>query len=78
MVDLESMSTRVPGVASGVALKSKLLLMYSWYDRLGFTLELRKRFRVITACGMRQSHSDVGNLGLVLGKLDKNNCSKFS
>ena len=46
-------------------------------DILGFTLEFRKRFRAMTDCGMRSSHSDAGNLRSVLAKPDKNNFFEF-
>ena len=56
VVYFEWTNTLVTGSASGVALKSKLPWKYAWGDSLWFILEFRKIFRVITACGMRQSH----------------------
>ena len=56
--------TLVPGGARGVALKSKFLLMDAWAESLGFVREYRSRLIVITAWGMRRSHSWEGNLGL--------------
>ena len=49
--------TLVPGVARGVSLKSKFLLMAVWAERLGFVQEDWRRLRVIMAWGMIQSHS---------------------
>ena len=64
------MNTLVPGEERGVALKSRLPWIYAWADSLGFTLELRKIFRVMTDCGMRQYNSDAVNLVSVLAKTD--------
>ena len=55
--------TMVPGGARGVALKSKLLFMAEWAERLGFVREERSRLRVMTAWGMIRSHSWDGKLG---------------
>ena len=49
--------TLVPGVARGVALKSKFLLMAVWAERLGFVQEYWSGLMVIMAWGMRRSHS---------------------
>ena len=56
--------------ASGVALKSKFPWRYACCDSLLFNIESRKIFRVSMACGMRQSHSDAGNFGSVIFKLE--------
>ena len=56
--------TLVPGGARAVALKSKFPLMAAWSERIGFVQEYRSRLRVITAWGMKRSHSWEGNLGL--------------
>ena len=71
------MSSLVLGGAYGVALKSILLWRYSWADSLGFTLELRKIFRVMTACGKRRSHLYAWDLGSLLANPDKNDLSKL-
>ena len=71
------MSTLVPLVESGVVLNSKFLWVYAWDNSLVFALELRNIFRVRTGCGVIRSHSDVGHLGSVLAKPEKNNCSVF-
>ena len=55
------MSSIIPGGASGVSLKSKFPWRYALADSLGFNPELRKRFIVMTAYGMRLYHSDSGN-----------------
>ena len=55
--------TLVPGGARGVALKSKFPLMAAWSERLGFVQEDQSRLRVITAWGVRRSHSWEENLG---------------
>ena len=55
--------TLVPVGSRGVVLKSKFLLMAVWAERLGFVQEDRRRLRVITAWGMRQSHYWEGKLG---------------
>ena len=49
--------TLLPGGARGVVLKSKIPLMVAWAERLGFVREVQRRLRVITAWGMRRSHS---------------------
>ena len=77
MVYLEWIGNIVPGGAGGVALKSRLQWIYAWADSLGFTIELRKGFRVMAAYGMRQSHSDARNLGSVIAKPDKKYISRF-
>ena len=56
--------TLMSGGARGIALKSKLLLMAAWVERLGFVREYRIRLRVRTAWGMRRSQSWEGKLGL--------------
>ena len=56
--------TLVPGGAKGVALKLKFTLMAAWAERIGFVREERRRLIVITAWGMRRSHSRKGKLGL--------------
>ena len=38
--------------------------MAEWAERLGFVWEDESRLRVITAWGMRRSHSREGKLGL--------------
>ena len=53
----------MPGEARGVVLKSKFPLMAEWAESLGFVREKRSRLRVITAWGMRRSHSWEGKLG---------------
>ena len=55
--------TLVPGRAMGVALKSKLLFMAAWMERIGFLQEERSILRVRTAWGIRRSHSWDGKLG---------------
>ena len=55
--------TLLPGGARGVALKSKFLLMAAWEESLGFVRDDRIRLIVITAWGIRQSHSWEGKLG---------------
>ena len=50
---------------------------YVWGDSLGFTVESRKRFRVIKACGMIWSHLDVGNMVSVFAKPDQNDFFTF-
>ena len=45
--------------------------------KMGFTLEFHKRFKIMTACGMRQYHPYEENLGSVLAKPDKNDFPKF-
>ena len=49
--------TFVTGGAREVALKLKFLLMDTWAERLRFLREDRSRLRLITAWGVRQSHS---------------------
>ena len=56
-------NTLVPGGTRGVAFKSKFPLMAAWAERIGFVREERSRLRVITAWGMRRSHSWDGKLG---------------
>ena len=55
--------TFVRGGARGVALKSKFLVMAAWVEMLRFVREGHSRLRVITAWGMRRSHSWEGKLG---------------
>ena len=55
--------TLVPGGARGVALKSKLVLISVWAERLGFVREEWIRFRLRTALGMIRSHYWDGELG---------------
>ena len=59
--DLVCSNTLVPDGASGVALKSKLLMNAAYAERKRFLLDDFKRFKFSCACGIRQSHSLAGN-----------------
>ena len=56
--------TLVPGGARGVALKAKFLLMAVWAEKLKRVREDQSRLILITAWGVRRSHSWDGKLEL--------------
>ena len=55
--------TLVSGGASGVLLKLKTLLIYAYEEIFGLVRALRSKFRVMSACGRRQSHLVIENFG---------------
>ena len=59
--------TLVPGTASGVLLKLKFPKRQAWVDSLGWRLEERRWFRVMSHWGRRQSHSLSGTSGSQAG-----------
>jgi hypothetical protein len=53
-------STFVPGGTNGVALKFKNPLSAAYADNFGLNRQLRRRFKVSSACGIKRSHSAAG------------------
>jgi hypothetical protein len=53
-------TTRTPGGASGVRLKSKCPWKYAHADNLGLSRDPRRRLRVMTAWSMSRSHKCKG------------------
>ena len=59
-------TTRVPGGARGVRLKSNALFSWASADSLGLRQEGKRRLSVRVALGMRRSQICKGKLGLQL------------
>ena len=53
----------VPGGARGVLSKLNIPSMYECADSFGFTLHMRDRLRVSSACGSNLSHNCIGDDG---------------
>ena len=55
--------TFVPGGAREIELKLNFQFIDAWEENIGFVREEQRRLRLITAWGMRQSHSWEEKLG---------------